>query len=81
MVEEIIENSGTPYFSFKDIDENKADRVDQDPRRDHRLLPASATGRTWSATPQKRETIEERLAELERQLRAEAGGNLAGVRR
>ena len=30
---------------------------------------------------QKRETLEERLAELERQLRAEAGGNLAGVRR
>lgn len=23
VVEEIVENSGTPYFSFKDIDENK----------------------------------------------------------
>ncbi len=23
MIEEIIENSGTPYFCFKDIDENK----------------------------------------------------------
>jgi predicted nucleotide-binding protein (sugar kinase/HSP70/actin superfamily) len=23
VVEEILENSGTPYFSFKDIDENK----------------------------------------------------------
>ena len=23
MIEDIIENSGTPYFSFKDLDENK----------------------------------------------------------
>ncbi len=23
MIQEIVENSGTPYFSFKDIDENK----------------------------------------------------------
>ena len=23
MVEEIVENSGTPFFAFKDIDENK----------------------------------------------------------
>jgi predicted nucleotide-binding protein (sugar kinase/HSP70/actin superfamily) len=24
VIEEILENSGTPYFSFKDIDENKS---------------------------------------------------------
>ena len=41
VVEEIVQKAGTPYFCFKDIDENKADRLDQDPRRDDRLLPAA----------------------------------------
>jgi hypothetical protein len=42
VVESIIERFGTPYFSFKDIDENTPDRLDQDPRRDISLLPGSS---------------------------------------
>ncbi|MBM3261987.1 MAG: CoA activase [candidate division Zixibacteria bacterium] len=69
VVEQIVERSGTPYFSFKDIDENKPTgsirirvetiayflkRYREDMVRDKR----------------KRQEIERKLQELERQLRA-----------
>jgi activator of 2-hydroxyglutaryl-CoA dehydratase/predicted nucleotide-binding protein (sugar kinase/HSP70/actin superfamily) len=72
VVEEIVQKAGTPYFCFKDIDENKAtgsikirvetigyflQRYREDMvKRDRQLA-----------------TIDERLAELERQLREELG--------
>jgi predicted nucleotide-binding protein (sugar kinase/HSP70/actin superfamily) len=80
VVEETVQNAGTPYFCFKDIDENKAtgsirirvetigyflQRYREDMVRD----------------AEKRRTLEERLAELERELRAQSGASLAGVRR
>jgi hypothetical protein len=38
-------NSGTPYFCFKDMDENKpAFGIHQDPHRDHRLFPGTLPG-------------------------------------
>jgi predicted nucleotide-binding protein (sugar kinase/HSP70/actin superfamily) len=71
-VEEVVQKSGTPYFCFKDIDENKPtgsikirvetigyflDRYREDMVRD----------------AEKRRELEERLAEFERRLREEAG--------
>ena len=80
VVEETVQNSGTPYFCFKDIDENKAtgsirirvETIGYFLQRYREDMVREA---------EKRQTMEERLAELERQLRAEAGGSLAGVRR
>jgi predicted nucleotide-binding protein (sugar kinase/HSP70/actin superfamily) len=74
VVEEIVQKAGTPYFCFKDIDENKATgsikiRVEtigyflQRYRED--MVKRS----------QQLATIDERLAELERQLRAELGAD------
>src|ERR1051325_10832117 len=71
VVEGIIENSGTPYFCFKDLDENKpagsikirVETIDYFLRRYREVII------------QRRETesqIEARLAEYERQLREEA---------
>jgi predicted nucleotide-binding protein (sugar kinase/HSP70/actin superfamily) len=71
VVEEVVQDSGTPYFCFKDIDENKASgsikiRIETisyflDRYRDERLV-----GQT-----RKRAELERRLAEIEARLRAE----------
>ena len=73
VVEETVTKSGTPYFSFKDIDENKPSRLDQDPRRDHRLLPEALPRRHDRAASASESEIDVKLAELEAQLRAEFG--------
>ncbi len=82
-VEEIIQDAGTPYFCFKDIDENKASgsikiRVETIGYFLSRYREDMVREKT------KRVEIESRLAELERQLRAEMapshGGQTAGVR-
>jgi len=72
VVEETVQANGTPYFCFKDIDENKAagsikirvetigyflERYREDMIKHNRTMS----------------TIDERLAELERQLREELG--------
>lgn len=69
VVEEIIENSGTPYFCFKDIDENKPtgsikiriETIGYFLRRHREKLVRDHA---------KMAEIESRLAELERELRA-----------
>jgi len=73
VVEEIVENSGTPYFCFKDIDENKPtgsikiriETINYFLRR-HRDKLAARRG--------KLSEIERRLAEFEAKLRAGAVG-------
>lgn len=68
VVEEIIENSGTPYFCFKDIDENKPtgsikiriETIAYFLRRHREKL---------ARNQEKLAAIEARLAELERELR------------
>jgi activator of 2-hydroxyglutaryl-CoA dehydratase/predicted nucleotide-binding protein (sugar kinase/HSP70/actin superfamily) len=72
VIEGIIENSGTPYFCFKDLDENKptgsirirVETIDYFLRRyrDEVIRKRKAT-----------EDIERQLAELEAQLRSERG--------
>ena len=68
MVEEIVEKSGTPYFSFKDIDENKptgsirirVETIDYFLKRYREdLLKKADTAKN----------LEQQLAEYERQLR------------
>lgn len=82
VVEEIVQDSGSPYFCFKDIDENKASgsikiRVETIGYFLSRYREDLVRER------QQRTRIEERLAELEAQLRAEMAGGVApaGVRR
>jgi predicted CoA-substrate-specific enzyme activase len=84
VVEEIVQNSGSPYFCFKDIDENKAsgsikirvETIGYFLSRYREDLVKERRART---------DIEARLAELEAQLRAEmaagGAGQTAGVRR
>lgn len=70
VIEGIIENSGTPYFSFKDLDENKptgsirirVETIDYFLRRYREDI---------IERKQKEQRIEERLAEFERSLRGE----------
>jgi activator of 2-hydroxyglutaryl-CoA dehydratase/predicted nucleotide-binding protein (sugar kinase/HSP70/actin superfamily) len=70
VVEEIVENSGTPYFCFKDIDENK-------PTGSIKIRVETITyfltryREDMIAKKAKRLTIEERLKAYERQLREE----------
>ena len=72
VVEEIVENSGTPYFCFKDIDENKPtgsikiriETIGYFLSRHREKLIAKRT---------KLAEIEARLAEMERELRAGRG--------
>ncbi len=68
MIEDIIENSGTPYFSFKDLDENKptgsikirVETIDYFLKRYREdLLKKAETGKQ----------LEQQLAEYERTLR------------
>ena len=68
MIEAIIERSGTPYFSFKDIDENRpAGSIKIRVETIHYFLKRYAeTGIAPS-----REEVEQKLAEYERMLRAE----------
>ena len=85
VIEDIIENSGTPYFAFKDLDENKptgsikirVETIDYFLKRYREdLLKKAETAKK----------LEERLAEYERQLRmsltyksARAGANVDSV--
>jgi predicted CoA-substrate-specific enzyme activase len=79
VVEEIVENAGTPYFCFKDIDENKPlgsiririETIAYFLRR-YREKLAWTRGTT--------EAIEARLAELEQRLRAGAAARPADAR-
>ena len=75
VVEEIVQKAGTPYFCFKDIDENKATgsikiRVETIGYFLQRYREDMVHRDTKLAT------IDERLAELERQLREELGADL-----
>ncbi len=77
VVEETVQSSGTPYFCFKDIDENKATgsikiRVETIGYFLQRYREDLVTERS------SRQQIELRLAELEAQLRAELAGASAG---
>ncbi|HKD91593.1 MAG TPA: hypothetical protein VKB56_06800, partial [Terriglobales bacterium] len=70
VVEEVVEHSGTPYFCFKDIDENKPTgsikiRVETIGYFLKRYREDMVKNR------QKQVTIEEQLAEFEARLRAE----------
>ncbi len=79
VVEEVVQDSGTPYFCFKDIDENKAAgsikiRIETisyflDRYREEKLV----SGR------RKREELERRLAEIEARLRSEMAESPAAV--
>jgi predicted nucleotide-binding protein (sugar kinase/HSP70/actin superfamily) len=68
VIEEIVENSGTPYFCFKDIDENKPTgsikiRIETIDYFLKRYLDTQKT--KWK----KRKEIDEKLADMERQMR------------
>jgi predicted nucleotide-binding protein (sugar kinase/HSP70/actin superfamily) len=70
VVEEIVQNSGTPYFCFKDIDENRPTgsikiRVETISYFLKRYREDMVTGR------EKRITLEQRLKEFEERLRDE----------
>ncbi len=78
VVEETVQTSGTPYFCFKDIDENKATgsikiRVETIGYFLQRYREDLAHERS------SRQEIDARLAELEAQLRAELAGAPAGA--
>ena len=70
MVEEIVEHSGTPYFCFKDIDENK-------PTGSIRIRVETIGyflkryREDMVRNKQKAKTIEDQLAEFEARLRRE----------
>ncbi|MBI4553907.1 MAG: CoA activase, partial [Candidatus Latescibacteria bacterium] len=70
VVEEIVESSGTPYFSFKDIDENK-------PTGSIRIRVETIAyflkryREDMVKEKQKRQQIEQQLKELEQKLRTE----------
>ncbi|MDE3155272.1 MAG: CoA activase, partial [Acidobacteriota bacterium] len=70
VIESIIERSGTPYFSFKDVDENRPAgsiriRVETIHYFLTRYVDDLRAGRRWSP-----EELERRLAEYETRLRA-----------
>ncbi len=78
VVEETVQKSGTPYFCFKDIDENKAVgsikiRVETIGYFLQRYREDLVQERT------SRDQIDSRLAELEAQLRAELAGAPTGA--
>jgi len=68
VIEDIIENSGTPYFSFKDLDENKptgsikirVETIDYFLKRYQEILSKKAEAA---------KDLERQLAEYERSLR------------
>jgi predicted CoA-substrate-specific enzyme activase len=72
VIEEIIERSGTPYFSFKDIDENK-------PTGSIRIRVETIAyflkryREDMVRNNMKRKEIDQKLQELEQQLRSEQG--------
>ena len=74
VVEEIVQKAGTPYFCFKDIDENKATGSIK-----IRVETIGYFLQRYREDMMKRDrqlaTIDERLAELERQLREELGAD------
>jgi len=78
VVEEIVENSGTPYFCFKDIDENKPagsikiriETIGYFLRRYQERL---------AERKEKLAEVERRLAELEARLYRQYAGEAVGV--
>ena len=74
VVEEIIENSRTPYFCFKDIDENKPSGSIKI-RIETMAYFLERYRQKMAAADSKREHIEDQLAEFEADLRA--GSNAA----
>jgi predicted nucleotide-binding protein (sugar kinase/HSP70/actin superfamily) len=78
VVEQIVERSGTPYFSFKDIDENKpagAIRI----RIETIAYFLSRYRERVAAERAKRRSVEERIAAFEAGLRAAAIAEAAGA--
>ncbi len=71
VVEEVVENSGTPYFCFKDIDENKPTGSIKI-RIETIAYFLSRHREKLARQRQKMTEIEARLAEMEKQLRAGA---------
>ncbi len=72
-IEEIIESSGTPYFSFKDIDENKpagSIKIRVETIGYFLSVYRERIGRDR----RKRAEIEDRLSAMERELRAQLSG-------
>ena len=76
VIEGIIEHSGTPYFCFKDLDENKPTRLDSHSRRDHRLLPAALSRDDHQAAKSRRRNC--RAACANGSSASRAGGTAAG---
>jgi predicted CoA-substrate-specific enzyme activase len=78
VMEEIIENSGTPYFCFKDIDENK-------PAGSIKIRTETITyflsryRERLIAEQEKRAEIEQKLQQYEMGLRANWQANIAGA--
>src|SRR5438552_13795953 len=76
VVEEIVENSGTPYFSFKDIDENK-------PTGSIKIRVETITyflkrcREDMIAKREKKAQVEAQLREYETKLRAELEAQMA----
>ena len=73
VIEGIIEKSGTPVFLVQGSRREQAVRLDQDPRRDHRLLPAPLPRGHHQEGGAARD-VEAKLAEYERKLRQEMTG-------
>jgi hypothetical protein len=76
VIEDIIENSGTPYFAFKDLDENKptgsirirVETIDYFLRRYREDLVRKS---------QVSKQVDQQLAEYERQLRERLASEMA----
>lgn len=77
VIEEIVENSGTPYFCFKDIDENKPTGSIKIRIETIAYFLKRYRERLVSETTQRQE-IERRLADFEAQLRR-GGGATANI--
>ncbi len=78
VVEEIVTKSGTPYFSFKDIDENKPSGSIKI-RVETIAYFLKRYREDLVQRNKKRREIDIRLAELEAQLRTELDESMAGV--
>ena len=73
VIEGIIEKSHTPYFSFKDLDENKPTGSVRIRVETIRLFPAALPRRHYKALNVQRQ-LESRIAEYERELRLSLSG-------
>jgi predicted nucleotide-binding protein (sugar kinase/HSP70/actin superfamily) len=73
VIEEIIENSGTPYFCFKDVDENKPSGSIKIRIETIAYFLKRYREQLLMETDRRRE-IEQRVAEFERKLRSKHTG-------